>query len=651
MQFRGGQHQRSHGQTLVVACRFWYELTDGYCGQFSLTMFPHQYARELLPGTTRHLHCMQNFAGALEYLCSWRNGANGTIRTQTGMCFRADALPLLVDESGRLYNIGGSTEGEAVFQTRKQAHAYMVLAMKRDLQYRGMRDDRMISFELKQDANYLLQTRVERAADDIEYERLRQEWDTVNRPARKDFVWSPEQLEALHIVRQGIGMDDEEARLSSKRFLFISGDPGSGKTAVLLHMALEACPQISVLIVCPTGFLVHKYKAMLPDIDGVENIRVDTIQGVLKYKRKGADGKVRWTPPSALRRIDLILLDEASQYEDQEWTRLFTCIQEQPHKPFCGVAADFQQLTPVVSGGLCEKFCDCMQSVRLKTVFRSTDNDHLVFLNRIRHKQPDRSLLSEYFGERHWKGVGLLECVQRGMDMARESGRPFTWLTSTNAGAAEVCAAALACRGITSAELDEGYECDPNSKSTLRILARPGIIIRLTRNFDKGRGFVNGATAEVCESLRGNEVFTARLIGSGNMVLVHPMEEGGAIFLPCCYGYATTIRRAQGADLFQGCIYMDQKKRAGRGYGYVAVSRFQYRSTCFLYGKLRRTDFLPVGPDKDDEVFDRGYESMDTDIEERGEYEWGWREVDENALSDELPELGMEEGNELNDFQ
>jgi superfamily II DNA or RNA helicase len=134
----------------------------------------------------------------------------------------------------------------------------MVLAMKRDLQYRGMRDDRMISFELKQDANYLLQTRVERAVDDIEYERLRQELDTVNRPARKDFVWSPEQREALHIVRQGIGMDDEEARLSSKRFLFISGDPGSGKTAVLLHMALEACPQISVLIVCPTGFLVHK---------------------------------------------------------------------------------------------------------------------------------------------------------------------------------------------------------------------------------------------------------------------------------------------------------------------------------------------------------------------------------------------------------
>ena len=44
-------------------------------------------------------------------------------------------------------------------------------------------------------------------------------------------------------------------------------------------------------------------------------------------------------------------------------------------------------------------------------------------------------------------------------------------------------------------------------------------------------------------------------------------------FLPCVYGYATTIRRAQGASLDQGCLYFDQtgckKKHPGRGYGYV----------------------------------------------------------------------------------
>ena len=144
-----------------------------------------------------------------------------------------------------------------------------------------------------------------------------------------------------------------------------------------------------------------------------------------------------------------------------------------------------------------------------------------------------------------------------------------------------------------------------------------GILLRLSRNFDKQRGFVNGAWVEVCESLRGNAVFMARLVGTGNMVLVHPMEEGGEIFLPCCYGYATTIRRAQGASLDLGCIWFDQRRHhAGRGYGYVGVSRFKTRAGCFLYGKLRVTDFLPVGEAKDDELLERGVQSETSDEDE-----------------------------------
>ena len=106
--------------------------------------------------------------------------------------------------------------------------------------------------------------------------------------------------------------------------------------------------------------------------------------------------------------------------------------------------------------------------------------------------------------------------------------------------------------GVTEEELATGYYPDPSGKVELRIVAKPGLVIRLTRNLDKQRGFVNGATAVVYESLRGNAVFVARLLGSGNLVLVHPMQENGFRFLPCCYGYATTIRRAQGASLDRG---------------------------------------------------------------------------------------------------
>ena len=135
----------------------------------------------------------------------------------------------------------------------------------------------------------------------------------------------------------------------------------------------------------------------------------------------------------------------------------------------------------------------------------------------------------------------------------------------------------------------------------LRILARPGLVLRLTRNLDKQRGFVNGALAVVCEALDGNAVFVCRLVGTGNYVLIHPMQEDGAVFLPCCYGYATTVRRAQGASLSMGCTYFDQHRHhTGRGHAYVAVSRFKTREGLYINGKVRITDFLPVGEERED---------------------------------------------------
>ena len=206
-----------------------------------------------------------------------------------------------------------------------------------------------------------------------------------------------------------------------------------------------------------------------------------------------------------------------------------------------------------------------------------------------------------------------------GLELAAARGKVFTWLTCTNRGASAVCRAALAHKGIDDDDLLAGYQGDPASKSKLRILCRPGLVYRLTRNLDKRRGFVNGALAVGVESLKGDEVFIARLVSSGNLVLVHPVEEKGQRFLPLTYGYATTVRRAQGASLDMGCIYFDQKKRAaGRGYVYVAVSRFNSRDGCVLYGKLRQTDFLPVGEDMQSEIIERGVLSECSDSDDEG---------------------------------
>ena len=72
MDFRGGQHNQHSTKTLVVACRYWYELTDGFWGQLVLTQIPHTVAKDILPSAYKHLESMQNFAGMLEYASTWK---------------------------------------------------------------------------------------------------------------------------------------------------------------------------------------------------------------------------------------------------------------------------------------------------------------------------------------------------------------------------------------------------------------------------------------------------------------------------------------------------------------------------------------------------------------------------------------------------
>ena len=171
----------------------------------------------------------------------------------------------------------------------------------------------------------------------------------------------------MRLLEQGVSYEDEATKLDSNRWMYIDGPPGSGKTALLLEMAIKCAGMgLDVLIVCPIGTNVYGFKSQLPDSEGIEKVSVDIIQGVLKYKRPGADSQVAWAPPSALRRIDVLLCDEASQYEDLDWERFFKSVFEQPHKPYCAVVADFQQLQPVTSGSLCRFQCTGIDSDGVK---------------------------------------------------------------------------------------------------------------------------------------------------------------------------------------------------------------------------------------------------------------------------------------------
>jgi ATP-dependent exoDNAse (exonuclease V) alpha subunit len=367
---------------------------------------------------------------------------------------------------------------------------------------------------------------------------------------------------------------------------------------------------------------------------------VETIHSAFQIGRN-ADKAVKYAPPSRLRRYDLIMLDEASQVDDEVCTRLFIAIRELPQRPFFVISADFQQLNPIGASKVVRELCKTVHTVDLVTVHRSKDDALLDFSNLVRMTQPSRQRVEDFFHGRVFR-CALLAAVKFGLDLQERSHMIFTWLCVTNKGASKINDAALVINGITPEHLAVAMPGD-HKVSRNPVYVRPGILIRLTRNLDKDRGFVNGAIGSVetvlCQD-SNNTVFTVRLPNK-TLLLVHPIDAEGRICLPCVYGYATTVRRAQGASLDVGCIFFDHSYPPERGYGYVAVSRFRTRRGVYHFGRVRRTDWLPVGAQTADQAIKRSPESRGSEDDDGPDYDSENEEehmcYDEEECSDSEP--------------
>ena len=252
--FRGEKGGKRFGKTMVTACRYWYELTDGFWGQFASTQIPHVKPEDILP-TEKHLRTMINFFGMIDYVSSWTWAeAPGTIRAKGGVVFELKALPLLLTADNEVFALPQGQPGDAVFTSERSAFVYIMELAKRDLQYRGFRDDRVLSFEYKQEALYLLFGRVRRCADDHEFQMYKQSWDELKYAKHDPKTWHPKQQDVLDRIKERTLIDDEDVKKNSQRFLYVKGRPGSGKTAVLIEGAVRAARDgLTVLIVCPTG--------------------------------------------------------------------------------------------------------------------------------------------------------------------------------------------------------------------------------------------------------------------------------------------------------------------------------------------------------------------------------------------------------------
>ena len=100
---------------------------------------------------------------------------------------------------------------------------------------------------------------------------------------------------------------------------------------------------------------------------------------------------------------------------------------------------------------------------------------------------------------------------------------------------------------------------------------------------------------------RGNSPAFVLKLTTGVYLLVHPVKADGQVFLPCAYGWAMTIRRAQGSNFLDLVILRFDRRLADRGYAYVGCSRARRREDVYHMGSIRRTDWRPVGGNTDEE--------------------------------------------------
>ena len=246
----------------------------------------------------------------------------------------------------------------------------------------------------------------------------------------------------------------------------------------------------------------------------------------------------------------MFILDESSQIDDDIFTLLTMAILEMPHNPFVVLAGDFSQLQPVSTTrdkdakSKIQKFAARVNIIQLQQheYARSKDPELMDFLRYIRTTQPMKSEVKSFFKSRALKGC-LESVVRQTIALELQSNKSFIWLTVTNAGAAKVNDAVLQqSYNLSSAFIEaNGYPGDSKAGAE-RIVLQMGMRLRLTRNIDKDRGFVNGALGTVVSILSQSPPIFVLKLTHGALVLVHPITQDGCTFLPCAYGYAMTIR-------------------------------------------------------------------------------------------------------------
>ena len=313
------RHHTEKKPITAIGIRFSFEMHDNFIGEFATMFFPHSDMRTFAtPQTPELLQYTRFYRAAMDYLLGLR-WESETIIYLGPQRFSKDAFPL------ETHLPSSTATGNLVYEDAHEAADYLEFCLQVDL-CRRVGPNRRETFKQRIKAIRLLHQHATQCTDPVAMAAL---WNRKRATELQAIEWSPAQKKILDTVAGLLLLADADEVASKVRQLFIEGEPGTGKSEVLVHVAYNAAIRgAKVLVLCPTGTLVHAYRERIPEHP---NIVIDTLHSGLAFKRD-YDKVVEYCPPSTLRKYDLILLDEASQIDQDSQEKL--CMELAQVAPF-----------------------------------------------------------------------------------------------------------------------------------------------------------------------------------------------------------------------------------------------------------------------------------------------------------------------------
>ncbi len=210
---------------------------------------------------------------------------------------------------------------------------------------------------------------------------------------------APVRITAKNLEHLNVQQIDAVNLVKSKRIIFVSGGPGTGKTSTVLQMLLQALkgnPTLEIAMAAPTGKAAKKLKdTILVGIEDLEDPLGDKLTKIPsktlhKWLEAGPNGFSRNS--QRLLRLDLIVVDEMSMVDLSTFNGLLDALTKSCQIILVG---DPDQLLPIGSGGIWQIFQDKKtkanfksNSVKLKKSYRNK-GDIALLRNTLKDKGVD----------------------------------------------------------------------------------------------------------------------------------------------------------------------------------------------------------------------------------------------------------------------